>query len=304
MKGLSQGEVEKFLTEGCRNGPCAYWILGVAYLVLAVAALVQFVRIQLRLSESGWTLQKAFHLFNVVLCVARGITLFFWHDAEVSGYATAGLLLLDVPTLMFFTTYTLLALFWAEIVYAGDKFVAVLPPRYSFLAVNFVVYLVVAISWILVALSGKGGKTATTEDSKDNNKADELDEFARLLSTWFQIGLNFAVATVFVVFGAKLFTLLKKSEVQADFKKKKMVEVFSVGLACVICFLSKVVLEIVMRWKKTGGDFHRDNVLLNSLLLGVTEVLVIATVLGLMSDLPPAQKAEQAGSYQRVADEA
>lgn len=305
--------MKDFLTEGCKGGPCAYWILGIAYLVLAVTALIQFVRIQLRLSDSGWTLQKAFHLFNVVLCLARGITLFFWHEANEREYHTAEMLLLDVPTLMFFTTYTVLALFWAEISYSWDQASAICPPRYVFLAVNFLVYSATSIAWVMVALGNSGGKAS--EDGGDQGSSEDkgeeeefsLDEFTRNLSTWFQIGLNFGVAVAFVIYGSKLLTLLRDSAAVAEFKRSKMTEVAAVGILCVICFLSKAVLEIVMRWRKSGGEYGDDDVLLNSLFFGVTEVLVISAALGLLSDLPPPVKSEgapPAQPYQPVADEA
>lgn len=268
--------VGHFFTEGCHNGPCGYWLLAAAYLALAVAALVQFIRIQLRLSDSGWTLQKAFHLFNVVLCLCRGITLFFWHEVQIRHYSVAELILLDVPTLMFFTTFTLLALFWAEIVSSSEGDDMPVRPRYSYLAVNFVVYLVMAMVWILAAL--------------------DYDAFSRDFSTWFQFGLYAGVAAVFVLYGTKLFTLLKDSPVASDFKRRKMVEVSVVGTLCVVCFLAKAALVLVTKYKHSGGEYEEDDVLLNMLLLGVTEVLVIAAALGMLSDLPPKKE------YQPIAE--
>jgi len=42
--------------------------LGTAYGLIALVALVQLVRIQLRVPEYGWTTQKVFHLLNALVC--------------------------------------------------------------------------------------------------------------------------------------------------------------------------------------------------------------------------------------------
>ena len=42
------------------------YVLALLYLSLGITALVQLIRIQLRLPEYGWTTQKVFHLLNVM----------------------------------------------------------------------------------------------------------------------------------------------------------------------------------------------------------------------------------------------
>ncbi|RDX66486.1 Tobamovirus multiplication protein 1 [Mucuna pruriens] len=63
-----------------------YYALCAAYALVSFIALVQLVRIQMRVPEYGWTTQKALEQ-----------------------------MLMEVPGLLFFSTYTLLVLFWAEI---------------------------------------------------------------------------------------------------------------------------------------------------------------------------------------------
>lgn len=275
-----------FLESGCyRDAPCIYFILGGAYLVLAVAALVQFIRIQLRLSDSGWTLQKAFHIFNVILCLTRGITLFFWHELDERSYSTAVLVMMDIPALMFFTTYSLLVLFWAEIVLSSDVDTMVIPPRYAYLVLNFVVYLVMAVAWVLASLM-------------------EHDSFAKGLATWFQVGVNALVAALYILYGSKLFGMLKSSPVAPEFKRKKMTEVGMVCALGVLCFLGKCALEMVSKYEEEGLEYGDSGhaIWKNVMLLGLTEVLVIAAALGLLSDLPPPPpKGETA--YEAIPDE-
>jgi len=97
------------------------YILAVLYLALGLTALVQLIRIQLRLPEYGWTTQKVFHLLNVMCLFARGALFFIFPDKWLVNiadpptrplfYYVAFLL----PGQIYFTTYTLLILFWAEI---------------------------------------------------------------------------------------------------------------------------------------------------------------------------------------------
>ncbi|KAL5201050.1 hypothetical protein ABZP36_035404 [Zizania latifolia] len=65
-----------------------FFSLAALYGLIATASFIQVVRIQYRVPEYGWTTQKIFQ--HVII---------------------------DLPGLAFFTTYAMLALFWAEISY-------------------------------------------------------------------------------------------------------------------------------------------------------------------------------------------
>ena len=92
-----------------------------AFTSVSNRAQVQLIRIQLRLPEYGWTTQKVFHLLNVMCLFARGALFFIFPDKWLVNiadpptrplfYYVAFLL----PGQIYFTTYTLLILFWAEI---------------------------------------------------------------------------------------------------------------------------------------------------------------------------------------------
>ncbi|KAI9121108.1 hypothetical protein K1719_008141 [Acacia pycnantha] len=97
-----------------RESP-AYYVLCASYALVSVTALVQLVRIQLRIPEYGWTTQKAFHLMTFLINAIRAI-LFGLHRSVFSIRPKAlEQVLMDLPGLMFFSTFTLLVLFWAEI---------------------------------------------------------------------------------------------------------------------------------------------------------------------------------------------
>jgi hypothetical protein len=120
---------------------------------------VQLARIQLRVPEYGWTTQKVFHLLNF-LCAGgawrgAGSALCARNGADEAGRAPRACcavrcgvfacrqevdtlqpavwrhVLLDLPGLLFFSTYTLLVLFWAEIYHQARAHAARLRRRDS-----------------------------------------------------------------------------------------------------------------------------------------------------------------------------
>ncbi|GAU34125.1 hypothetical protein TSUD_66040, partial [Trifolium subterraneum] len=100
-----------------------YHTLCAAYAIVSFIALVQLVRIQMRVPEYGWTTQKALEQ-----------------------------VLMEVPGLLFFSTYTLLVLFWAEIYHqARSEPAQKLRPAYF--SINGVVYLIQICLWIYMTAS-------------------------------------------------------------------------------------------------------------------------------------------------------
>lgn len=100
---------------------------------------VQIVRIQLRVPEYGWTTQKVFHLLNFLVCGLRSAVFFFRGQVQRLPLVVVQAGLLDLPGLLFFSTYTLLVLFWAEIYYQARS----LPTtalRPTFVIINLIVY--------------------------------------------------------------------------------------------------------------------------------------------------------------------
>lgn len=154
----------------------AFYGLAAAYALLAAVALVQLVRISRRCPQYGWTTQKVFHLLNLLVCILRAVVMALHSQLEVRtvpqpycraspGCTGAGsptrsvqglhspvlkLLFNDLPGLLFFTTYTLLVLFWAGI-YHQARSQATARLRPTFLAVNVAVY---AVQVCLLLLCG------------------------------------------------------------------------------------------------------------------------------------------------------
>ncbi|XP_013589698.1 PREDICTED: tobamovirus multiplication protein 1-like isoform X2 [Brassica oleracea var. oleracea] len=85
------------------------------YALVSAFALVQLVRIQMRTREYGWTTQKLFHLLNFVVHGVRAVLFGFHHQVFLMHPKVFCWILLDLPGLLFFSAYTLLLLFWAQI---------------------------------------------------------------------------------------------------------------------------------------------------------------------------------------------
>ncbi|RZC80424.1 hypothetical protein C5167_043005 [Papaver somniferum] len=114
---------------------------------------IQLIRIEVRVPEYGWTTQKVFHLMNFIVNGARAIVFGFHKQVFVFKIKVFTLMLVEFPGLLFFSTYTLLVLFWAEIYHQASKKIASarsLPTdklRIVYISVNGGVYLIqVALS--------------------------------------------------------------------------------------------------------------------------------------------------------------
>ncbi|XP_075506370.1 tobamovirus multiplication protein 3-like isoform X1 [Primulina tabacum] len=94
-----------------------FHVLAALYGIVATVALVQLVRIQFRVPEYGWTTQKVFHFLNFFVNSVRCFVFAFRRNIQSLNPEIIQHILLDMPSLVFFTTYALLILFWAEIYY-------------------------------------------------------------------------------------------------------------------------------------------------------------------------------------------
>lgn len=133
-----------------------YVFMGV-YAILMVVPVVQLVRIRLRAPNIGWTTQKIFFvllwLLTSLRCTFFALTphidgTFFNVDIKHPVFAV----LSDLPGVVFFSTYTLLILFWSEIIShaRNQSHMDKRQLRSVYLTVNLVVYLLQLIIWLLL----------------------------------------------------------------------------------------------------------------------------------------------------------
>ncbi|MCO5608117.1 hypothetical protein L7F22_062322 [Adiantum nelumboides] len=192
-----------------------FYTLCGAYSLVAAIALIQLVRIELRVPEYGWTTQKVFHLMNFVVNAARALVFGFYKNVFSFNIKILSVILLDFPGLLFFSTYTLLVLFWAEIYHQARS----LPTdklRPGFLLMNVVVYVLQIIIWLYEWLSYNAVSLAVAR------------LFFAIVSLFAAIG--------FLLYGGRLFLMLRRFPLESKGRRKKLREV--IGLKSRFCIFA------------------------------------------------------------------
>ncbi|PIN00590.1 hypothetical protein CDL12_26904 [Handroanthus impetiginosus] len=124
-----------------------FFTLCAVYALVSIVALIQLIRIELRVPEYGWTTQKVFHLMNFIVNGVRAIVFGFHKQVFLLHPKALTMVLLDLPGLLFFSTYTLLVLFWAEIYHQARS----LPTdklRIFYFSINGAIYFIQACIWV------------------------------------------------------------------------------------------------------------------------------------------------------------
>ncbi|KAJ8441579.1 hypothetical protein Cgig2_003085 [Carnegiea gigantea] len=133
-----------------------FHVLAILYGIVSAVALIQLARIQLRVPAYGWTTQKVFHFLNFLVNGVRCLVFVFRRDVRYLQPEIVQHILLDMPSLAFFTTYALLVLFWAEIYYQAQG-VSTDGLRPCFYAINAVVY-AIQVKFCLSSRTDLGNK--------------------------------------------------------------------------------------------------------------------------------------------------
>lgn len=253
----------------------------------------------MRVPEYGWTTQKVFHLLNALVCGLRAGT--FLARPAIDGAGGAGgalpplarLALFDVPGLLFFTTYTLLVLFWAEI-YHQARSMPTGALRPAFVGANLAVYGVQAVLW-LVESKGAGG-------GGGGGGVPPGAPAAHALSAAFLAAVSVAAAAGFLLYGGRLFLMLQRFPIESRGRKKKLREVGLVTAICACCFSLRALL--VAAAALDARELSLDVVshpLVNLAYYGLAELLPAACVLYILRKLPP--KRQQQGGYEPIPSE-
>ncbi|XP_024008328.1 protein TOM THREE HOMOLOG 1 isoform X2 [Eutrema salsugineum] len=203
-----------------------FHILAVLYGIVSVIAVIQLVRIQLRVPEYGWTTQKVFHFLNFLVNGVRALVFVFRRDAQNMQPEILQHILLDIPSLAFFTTYALLVLFWAEIYYQA-RAVSTDGLRPSFFTINAVVYVVQIAIWLVLWWKPV--------------------QVMVIISKMFFAGVSLFAALGFLLYGGRLFLMLQRFPVESKGRRKKLQEVGYVTTICFTCFLIRCIM-ILMSW--------------------------------------------------------
>lgn len=243
-----------------------YFALCSAYALVGAAAMIQLIRIELRVPEYGWTTQKVFHLMNFIVNAARAAV--FGFHAKVFTFTPMifRIVFLDLPGLLFFSTYSLLVLFWAEI-YHQARSLPIDGLRPGFLIINGVIYFIQICTWIYEWLS-------------PNNV---IFAVARI----FFAVVSFCAALGFLIYGGRLFLVLRRFPIESKGRQKKLWEVGCVTAVCFTCF---TVRTVVVAWSAFDNAANVDvlnHPILNLFYYMFVEIIPSALVLFILRKLPP-----------------
>ncbi|KAF3658751.1 tobamovirus multiplication protein 1 [Capsicum chacoense] len=249
-----------------------FYALCAAYAFVSFIALVQLIRIQLRLSGIGWTTQKVFHLMNFVVCGLRAILFGVYRSVFYLRPKALEMMLLDLPGLLFFSTYTLLVLFWAEIFHQARNLpIDKLRPTYY--AVNAVIYIIQICIWIFIRV---GSTSAGVEIAK---------LFLAIISLCAALG--------FIMYGGRLFAMLRRFPIESRGRQKKLHEVGFVTGICCTCFLIRCVVVAISAFNGSADVDVIDHPVLILFYYLVVEIVPSILVLYILRKLPPKRVSEQ-----------
>ncbi|KAF3676235.1 hypothetical protein FXO38_04341 [Capsicum annuum] len=243
-----------------------FHLLAVLYGLVAAVALVQLVRIQVRVPEYGWTTQKVFHFLNFFVNGVRSLVFAFRRDIQKLHPEVVQHILLDMPSLAFFTTYALLVLFWAEIYYQA-RAVSTDGLRPSFFRINGVVYAIQIILWLIIWWKPV--------------------RVLVIISKMFFAGLSLFAALGFLLYGGRLFLMLQRFPVESKGRRKKLQEVGYVTTICFSCFLIRCVMMCFNAFDKAADLDVLDHPILNLIYYLLVEILPSSLVLFILRKLPP-----------------
>ncbi|CAH8353798.1 unnamed protein product [Eruca vesicaria subsp. sativa] len=243
-----------------------FHILAVLYGVVSVIAVIQLVRIQLRVPEYGWTTQKVFHFLNFLVNGVRALVFVFRRDAQNMQPEILQHILLDIPSLAFFTTYALLVLFWAEIYYQA-RAVSTDGLRPSFFTINAVVYVVQIVLWLVLWWKPV--------------------HVMVIISKMFFAGVSLFAALGFLLYGGRLFLMLQRFPVESKGRRNKLQEVGYVTTICFTCFLIRCIMMCFNAFDDAADLDVLDHPILNFIYYLLVEILPSSLVLFILRKLPP-----------------
>lgn len=243
-----------------------FHILSALYAIVSLAAIVQLIRIQCRVPEYGWTTQKVFHLLNFLVNGARCLIFVFRRDIQQLTPEIGQHMLLDLPSLAFFTTYALLVLFWAEIYYQA-RTISTDGLRPAFFAINGIVYTVQIALWLIIWL--------------------KPIHILVILSKVFFAGVSLFAALGFLLYGGRLFLMLQQFPLESKGRRKKLQEVGYVTAICFACFLVRCIMMCFNAFNQAANLDVLEHPVLNFIYYLLVEILPSSLVLFILRKLPP-----------------
>jgi len=140
------------------------------------------------------------------------------------------IILANIPRVVYFSSFCLLILFWAEILHRvqnQSRFsISFNKKRNLFIVLNIAVYIIQVGFWLSILVFSKW----LTNDN------------IPLAENLFFAALSAIIGILFMVYGGQLFFMLKKYPIESTELHSKLYEVGSVTVTCTICFFCQVLL--------------------------------------------------------------
>ncbi|XP_019193133.1 PREDICTED: tobamovirus multiplication protein 1-like [Ipomoea nil] len=237
---------------------------------VATVALVQIIRSQVRAAELGMTTtQKRFHMMNFLVSALRAIVFGFHNKVFHSlPYKVFTSVLLDLPGLLFFSTYTLLVLFWAEIYYQARNF----PTdnlRFFYASINAGIYSVQASFWIFLWIT------------------DVRNGVVDVIWKMFTAAVSCTAALGFLLYGGRVYMILRWYPIEFRGKRRKTREIGSVTVICFSCFLVRCFMVAASGFNYIATVDDVNHPVLSLVYYMAAEILPSALVLYILRRLPP-----------------
>uniref|UniRef100_A0A0D9VJK1 THH1/TOM1/TOM3 domain-containing protein n=1 Tax=Leersia perrieri TaxID=77586 RepID=A0A0D9VJK1_9ORYZ len=239
-----------------------FYSLAALYGLIALSSFIQVLRIQYRVPEYGWTTQKVFQLLNFFVNGARCSIFAFRRQVQ---QVNPEHVIIDLPGLAFFTTYAMLALFWAEISYQA-RGLETEGLRSGFYTINGVIYAIQVLLWLLLWYNPNPSMI--------------------VLSKLFIAGLSFSAAVGFLLYGGRLFFMLKRFPIESKGRQKKLMEVGRVATICFCCFLARCIMMCFNAFDKEADLDVLDHPILNFFYYLIVEILPSSLVLYILRRIP------------------
>ncbi|THG07575.1 hypothetical protein TEA_014685 [Camellia sinensis var. sinensis] len=237
-----------------------------------------------QIDESPLWQNRIFHVLAVLYGIVAAVAVILQH------------ILLDMPSLAFFTTYALLVLFWAEIYYQA-RAVSTDGLRPSFYTINAVVY-VVQVKILLHSSTscnrkGEGVGMLPLTFPSANSIVLWLIIWWKpirlliILSKMFFAGVSLFAALGFLLYGGRLFLMLQRFPVESKGRRKKLQEVGYVTTICFSCFLVRCIMMCFNAFDKAADLDVLNHPVLNFIYYLLVEILPSSLVLFILRKLPP-----------------
>eukprot|EP00252_Welwitschia_mirabilis_P025053 TRINITY_DN7684_c0_g1_i1.p1 TRINITY_DN7684_c0_g1~~TRINITY_DN7684_c0_g1_i1.p1 ORF type:complete len:275 (+),score=21.82 TRINITY_DN7684_c0_g1_i1:79-903(+) len=249
-----------------------FFTLCAAYAAVASVALIQLIRIQIRVPEYGWTTQKVFHLMNFIVNGVRAVIFGFHMQVFSFRPRVFSIVLLDLPGILFFSTYTLLVLFWAEI-YHQARNLSTEKLRPAYVIINGIIYVVQICIWVYLWI--------------DDNTA--VEAAAKIFIAF----MSFCAALGFLLYGGRLFLMLMRFPIESQGRRKKLHEVGCVTAICFTCFLIRCLVVALSAFDSNIDLDVMNHPVLNLVYYMLVEILPSALVLFILRKLPPKRVSRQ-----------